>query len=120
MCPRGQTSPAIPSQLRKPALPRVLHFCRNALTATVHGATVRSQSDNRTRGRPSMTRSATTVALAAVACAVMMVSSLNVVRGQGGAQVAVAIDPDDIGGVVTGSKGPEAGVWVIAETTELP
>src|SRR5687768_17665354 len=33
---------------------------------------------------------------------------------------AVAIDGDDIGGVVTGSKGPEAGVWVIAETTDLP
>jgi hypothetical protein len=33
---------------------------------------------------------------------------------------AVAIDPDDIGGVVTSSKGPEAGVWVIAETTSLP
>jgi hypothetical protein len=37
------------------------------------------------------------------------------------AQVAdVAIDPDDIGGVVTGPRGPEAGVWVIAETTDLP
>src|SRR5215216_4512262 len=33
---------------------------------------------------------------------------------------AVAIDNDDIGGVVTGPRGPEAGVWVIAETTELP
>ena len=33
---------------------------------------------------------------------------------------AVAIDGDDIGGVVTSSKGPEAGVWVIAETKELP
>ncbi|MGE0626636.1 MAG: carboxypeptidase-like regulatory domain-containing protein [Hyphomicrobiaceae bacterium] len=32
----------------------------------------------------------------------------------------VAIDSDDIGGVVKGDKGPEAGVWVIAETTELP
>jgi hypothetical protein len=32
----------------------------------------------------------------------------------------VAIDPNDIGGVVTSSKGPEAGVWVIAETTDLP
>ncbi|MBZ5610628.1 MAG: carboxypeptidase-like regulatory domain-containing protein [Acidobacteriia bacterium] len=31
-----------------------------------------------------------------------------------------AIDNDDIGGVVTGSKGPEAGVWVIAETKDLP
>src|SRR3954471_4576496 len=26
----------------------------------------------------------------------------------------------DIGGVVSGPKGPEAGVWVIAETTDLP
>ena len=30
------------------------------------------------------------------------------------------IDNDDIGGVVTSTKGPEAGVWVIAETTDLP
>jgi hypothetical protein len=36
------------------------------------------------------------------------------------AQTAVAIDADDIGGVVTGPNGPEAGVWVIAETNELP
>jgi len=35
------------------------------------------------------------------------------------AQVSVAIDADDIGGVVTGPSGPEAGVWVIAETTDL-
>ncbi len=33
---------------------------------------------------------------------------------------SVAIDADDLGGVVTGSSGPEAGVWVIAETTDLP
>lgn len=32
----------------------------------------------------------------------------------------VQIDPDDIGGVVTGPNGPEAGVWVIAETDDLP
>ena len=32
----------------------------------------------------------------------------------------VAIDPDDIGGTVQGPRGPEAGVWVIAETTDLP
>src|SRR5438128_10031050 len=34
-------------------------------------------------------------------------------------QGAVQIDSDDIGGVVTSKNGPEAGVWVIAETTEL-
>jgi hypothetical protein len=32
----------------------------------------------------------------------------------------VRIDADDIGGVVTGANGPEAGVWVIAETRDLP
>src|ERR1700694_3727026 len=32
----------------------------------------------------------------------------------------VGIGRTDIGGVVSGAKGPEAGVWVIAETTDLP
>ena len=32
----------------------------------------------------------------------------------------ILIDDDDIGGVVTSPDGPEAGVWVIAETTDLP
>src|SRR3954466_3570506 len=35
-------------------------------------------------------------------------------------QSAVAIDNDDIGGMVRSASGPEAGVWVIAETTDLP
>lgn len=39
---------------------------------------------------------------------------------QSGGSRAIAIDRDDIGGAVTGPKGPEAGVWVIAETTDLP
>jgi hypothetical protein len=33
---------------------------------------------------------------------------------------AVSIGATDIGGTVLGPNGPEAGVWVIAETTELP
>jgi len=32
---------------------------------------------------------------------------------------APAIDADDIGGIVNSRFGPEAGVWVVAETTEL-
>jgi hypothetical protein len=36
------------------------------------------------------------------------------------AQQTVAIDNDDIGGVVTGPNGPERGVWVIAETKDFP
>src|SRR6516162_7224988 len=35
------------------------------------------------------------------------------------ANSAVKIDADDIGGVVRSTKGPEAGVWVIAETKDL-
>jgi hypothetical protein len=32
----------------------------------------------------------------------------------------IPIDADDIAGVVRSSRGPEAGVWVIAETTDTP
>ena len=36
------------------------------------------------------------------------------------AQQAVAVGDTDLGGQVTSANGPEAGVWVIAETTDLP
>jgi len=39
---------------------------------------------------------------------------------QPAASAAVQVKTDEIGGVVTGAKGPEAGVWVIAETRDLP
>src|SRR5690349_17250673 len=45
--------------------------------------------------------------------------SLTTIRAQQGGGT-VAFDADDIGGVVTGGRGPEAGVWVIAETRDLP
>ena len=51
----------------------------------------------------------------------IFLASLVVVSARqtaGGAPVA--IDNDDIGGVVTGPRGPEAGVWVIAETRSTP
>ena len=35
-------------------------------------------------------------------------------------EVGIEIDADDIGGFVTSAQGPEAGVWVVAETTDLP
>src|ERR1700747_720346 len=52
--------------------------------------------------------------------AVSLASLLGVAPARLSAQSALAVDPDDIGGVVTGPNGPEAGVWVIAETTDLP
>ena len=59
---------------------------------------------------------------------VLIASSLAVVTARQQANTAAAqaaaaaidIDADDIGGVVTSANGPEAGVWVIAETKELP
>jgi hypothetical protein len=50
----------------------------------------------------------------------VLITSFAWVNAQQRSGATVAIDPDDIGGVVTSSKGPEAGVWVIAETSELP
>jgi hypothetical protein len=55
----------------------------------------------------------------ATAVALSMAAPADVTTRPAAAQ-AVAIDSDDIGGVVTGPKGPEAGVWVIAETNDLP
>src|SRR5450631_965381 len=54
------------------------------------------------------------------AVAGVLAASFTWVHAQRGVGTSVAIDPDDIGGVVSSVKGPEAGVWVIAETTDLP
>src|ERR1041384_5221069 len=52
------------------------------------------------------------VSVAAIAAAFLVGASI--------AQAQVNIGATDVGGTVTGPKGPEAGVWVIAETTDLP
>ena len=67
-------------------------------------------------------RRAEAAALAFVVC--MIVACLAAVSAglyaqQSGA-TAVSIGATDLGGVVTGPNGPEAGVWVIAETSDLP
>src|SRR6266850_1254100 len=56
---------------------------------------------------------ASTITALIAACASQM-------GGEPGTGAAVRIDNDDIGGVVTSANGPEAGVWVIAETRDLP
>jgi hypothetical protein len=54
------------------------------------------------------------------ALAPLWVATLLVSCGPGGdAAGDVVLDPDDIGGTVTSAEGPEAGVWVIAETDDL-
>jgi len=52
--------------------------------------------------------------------AAVLASSVTMMGTRQAGSNAVPIDGDDIGGVVTTSKGPEAGVWVVAETKELP
>jgi hypothetical protein len=58
--------------------------------------------------------------LLAIGIAVALVARPAGLSGQQKATPAIQIDNDDIGGVVTSAKGPEAGVWVIAETRDLP
>ena len=50
----------------------------------------------------------------------MLATALSCADAQQDIEGGVAIDADDIGGVVGGPNGPEAGVWVIAETMDLP
>src|SRR5688572_33103128 len=51
-----------------------------------------------------------------LAIAVLVAASYPQAGERQGAQIA----ENDIAGVVTGPNGPEAGVWVIAETADLP
>ena len=67
-----------------------------------------------------MTKQSICASVATIAVAAIVASALAGARVRVEAQAAVAIDADDIGGVVTGPRGPEAGVWVIAESTNLP
>ena len=57
--------------------------------------------------------------MAGVGLAVFLAVSLGAMSACEITSEAVRIDNDDLGGVVTGPNGPEAGVWVIAETTDL-
>jgi hypothetical protein len=65
------------------------------------------------------TRHSLYAGVAAVAIALAFGVVPTSVSAQQGA-ATVRVGANDIGGVVTGPRGPEAGVWVIAETTDLP
>ena len=51
---------------------------------------------------------------------VAWIGLLGTLQACTGTNTGIDIAEDDIGGRVTGSAGPEAGVWVIAETKDLP
>jgi hypothetical protein len=50
----------------------------------------------------------------------VLVSGQARLSAQPSTDPAIRIGAADLGGVVTSATGPEAGVWVIAETTDLP
>src|SRR5712691_87543 len=56
--------------------------------------------------------------VASIAILLLAVSPAEL-NGQRNTAGTVSISSTDLGGVVTSAKGPEAGVWVIAETTDL-
>ena len=60
------------------------------------------------------------LSVAAIGGAVLLGAPSMQLRAQQGAPAGVSIGDGDLGGVVSGPSGPEAGVWVIAETTDLP
>src|SRR5215475_7938736 len=60
------------------------------------------------------------LAMAVAGLFVLCVPSQTSLNAQQSNAATIRIDNDDIGGVVTSVNGPEAGVWVIAETTDLP
>ena len=55
-----------------------------------------------------------------IAAALVAAAGRAPLDAQPAADPAIRIGGADLGGVVTGANGPEAGVWVIAETTDLP
>jgi hypothetical protein len=58
--------------------------------------------------------------IAAVLLAALSAAAVLSVSASQAPSSTVAVDADDLGGMVTSRNGPEAGVWVIAETTDLP
>jgi hypothetical protein len=58
--------------------------------------------------------------VAALGLTLLLVAPEAQLNAQQPSASAVSIGSSDLGGVVTGPNGPEAGVWVIAETKDLP
>ncbi len=58
--------------------------------------------------------------MAAIVLGALIAAAPMRLNAQQNTDPAIRIGDHDLGGVVSGADGPEAGVWVIAETTELP
>src|ERR1700745_1732773 len=60
------------------------------------------------------------LSVAAIGTALLLVAPAARLAAQQTAPAGVTVGESDLGGVVSGPNGPEAGVWVIAETMDLP
>src|SRR5207244_2509584 len=90
---------------------RTTHISRTGFPSSDLGLRLRKERDMKTIRLIYL-------GMAAVGIAAYLTATPVHLSGQ--QNIAVPIDADDIGGVVTSANGPEAGVWVIAETTDLP
>ena len=87
---------------------------------TVSGRSARLLIARQPNGRfhePTRTRRVMAAVMLALAASVAASAGL---RAQRNPSSPIAIGTTDLAGVVTSASGPEAGVWVIAETTDLP
>src|ERR1700691_2347385 len=67
-----------------------------------------------------MTKKVLTAGLTLLGVAALLTVSLGGTSPRQTGHREIHIKSNDIGGVVASSEGPEAGVWVVAETTDLP
>src|SRR5215510_12887120 len=66
------------------------------------------------------TKNSSFLTITVVGIALLFTAAPARLGAQQKADPTIRIGDNDLGGVVTGATGPGAGVWVIAETNELP
>ncbi|HKA74573.1 MAG TPA: hypothetical protein VKE26_22420, partial [Xanthobacteraceae bacterium] len=95
------------------------HCARPEFGASLRQLQSQQSSDCRMRGGHAMRVNLGRCAVSISAAVAALIAIALPASAQQADTTAVAIDNDDIGGVVRGPSGPEAGVWVIAETHDL-
>src|SRR2546421_6544841 len=78
------------------------------------------RSGTKQRSRNMRTKTIMCHGVAASAIALALAAMPARLNAQQPSDPAIPIGGTDLGGVVSGPNGPEAGVWVIAETADLP
>src|SRR5882724_3036145 len=72
------------------------------------------------RERSGSMKATSVISVAIVTTALLFAAGQSRLDAQQAADPAIRIGAADLGGMVSGPGGPEAGVWVIAETMDLP